>query len=130
MGLFDKLKDAITNIAPESSEKINKALDDIYSSAKSEVEKAKSGEKVPDKYLRFPQFESTIGELSTKKTDKYERCTIDYYKTNEDEINTYIDKVIQDGYIKITDVRYEKGNDYIIIENGNTSLHLVFHCRF
>lgn len=85
--------------------------------------------KVPEDYMSFPQFEGTIKDLSTKKIDKYHRCTIDYKDVTEDQVNAYVVKMIDAGFTKGSDVRYDKDNTYIILEKDVPNLHLVFHVK-
>ena len=84
---------------------------------------------VPEEYLSFPQFEGTIKDLSTKKIDKYHRCTIDYSGVTSEALNAYKVKITDAGYVKGSDVRYDKDNTYIIVEYEEQNLHLVFHVK-
>lgn len=130
MGLFSNLiKRAVKD---EAGKKLSQVGIDIINN----IEKLDSSKKdntkkltVPRDYMHFPQFDGVIGNLSTKLVDKYGRCTIDYYHVNDVDIEKYISNVQKDGYTKMTNVRYEKNNEYIIIEKNNDSLHLVFHIK-
>ena len=70
-----------------------------------------------------------VKDISTKVIDKYHRCTIDYEKSTVEKINEYRNQVVAAGYAKATDVRYEKGKEYIIIDPDGDYLHLVFHIK-
>ena len=130
MGFLDKFIKKV--VGSEIGKEIKKFDNEISKTIKDNVGELKGREnqkEVPRDYLHFPQFDGTIGDVSTKSCDKYERCTLDYYKVEESQVREYIDKVIHEGYEKMTNVRYEKGNEYIIIENEDNSLHLVFHVK-
>ena len=155
MGLFDSITKAFNdsgikeglNTLGEGLDKAAKDIGDDFN--KSELKKdltklgkdmgitgggssnttAAQAKTVPEEYLSFPQFEGTIAELSTKKIDKYHRCTIDYKNVTTDKINAYKVSIIDAGFVKGSDVRYDKDNTYIILEVNDTDLHLVFHVK-
>ena len=56
---------------------------------------------------------------------------MDFTHVSDQEISDYISKITSLGYIKGSDVRYDKGNTYIIIEYSPRSkyLKLVFHIK-
>jgi hypothetical protein len=144
MGLFDNL---INNKGiKEGFSQIGKGLEQAVNEVGKEIDKSglkddfkkigedlgsssKTPKSVPQEYLTFPQFEGTIAELSTKKIDKYHRCTIDYKDVTEDQVNAYISKIEEVGFKKGSDVRYDRDNTYIILEKDIPSLHLVFHVK-
>ena len=117
----------------ETRKKLNELERNITKNVKDNMGEIKAKEEnknqIPRDYLHFPQFDGVIGDISEKKESMYERCTLDYYKATDEEINKYIELVQKEGYTKMTSVRYEKGNEYIIIENNGNSLHLVFHIK-
>lgn len=150
MGLFDSiskafndsgLKDGLKQVGEGLEKAANQVGDEFNKSGIKEdlkkmgndigITSSKPNEpkKVPEEYLDFPQFEGTIAELSTKKIDKYHRCTIDYKDVTVDALNAYKVKITDAGYVKGSDVRYDKDNTYIIIEHEDTNLHLVFHVK-
>ena len=134
MGIFGDIVKSITRGVV--NEEVNKVERDIVNKVDESISsvkpKGESKYKVPEKYLHFPQFDGVIENLYEKKESKYERCTMDYAQSTSEEIKKYISDVENAGYKKATDVRYEKGNEYIIIENQNEAnyLHLVFHIKF
>ena len=85
---------------------------------------------IPEEYKEFPVFEGHIKDLCTKKTDKYERCTIKYNNLSEDSVTQYRNKIVEAGFAKATDVRYEKNNTYIIVDFDGSDLELVYHIKF
>ncbi len=148
MGLFDSiskafndsgLKDGLKQVgegldkaANQLGEEFNKSgiKEDLQKMGKDMgITSSNEPKKVPDEYLEFPQFEGTIKDLSTKKIDKYHRCTIDYKDVTTDALNAYKVKITDAGYVKGSDVRYDKDNTYIIVEYEEQNLHLVFHVK-
>ncbi len=131
MGFLDSLlKKVVSKEAREELSKVGRNITQMVEDNVGEF-KATSEAKgtIPRDYLHFPQFEGVIGDINEKKEAQYERCTLNYYKATDEEINKYIELVQKDGYTKMTNVRYEKNNEYIIIEKNNDSLHLVFHIK-
>ena len=127
MGLFDKLVKTINDSGlKDEFQKIGK---EIEKSVKDSNGKPKPTKEVPSDYSHFPQFDGEISDLSVKNIDKYHRCTIDYKESSIEAIDAYRDKVVSEGYIEATDVRYEKGNEYIIIDPDDKCMHLVFHVK-
>ena len=132
MGFLDGLLKRVVRSAV--NEEVNKVERDITKKVEDNIgeikPKKESRYHVPEKYMHFPQFDGAIDDIDEKKESKYERCTMDYYQATNDEIDKYIEEVQQKGYKKMTNVRFEKDNEYIIIENRNNYLHLVFHIKF
>ncbi len=138
MGLFDNLvkafndsglKDGISEVGKELEKTVNTVGSELNNLNLNGSSTPAPSKTVPSDYAHFPQFEGFIKELSTKNIDKYHRCTIDYDKTSEEKIEEYKASVVAAGYAKATDVRYEKGNEYIIIDPDGAYLHLVFHVK-
>ena len=123
------LKRVVRSAVRQETNKIDNRVSSTIRENVGNMKKEKSRYEVPEKYMHFPQFDGFISDMSEKKETSYERCTLDYDKATDDEINKYIGEVITKGYNKMTNVRYEKGNEYIIIENTGHSLHLVFHVK-
>ena len=135
MGLFDKLiKDVKDAINSEDANKIKEGLqnfvDNDLKNVAAESSSNMGGKTIPEEYSHFPVFESELGEVKTKVEKKYKRCTMKYYKATEDEIEAYRDKIVGLGYEKMTDVRYEKDNEYIIVDNNVSPMEVVFHVKF
>ena len=141
MGLFDNivkavkdsgLKEALENAGKGISEAAKEAgidTDKLKEEFKSTGSSISSGNTVPEKYTHFPQFAGEISDLSTKAMNGYERCTIDYKESTKEAIDEYRKQAEEAGYKKATDVRYEKDNEYIIIDPDDTYMHLVFHIK-
>ena len=136
MGLFDKLvKDVKNAINSEDAKKIKDGLqnfvdNDLKNVVPQSSSSSSSGKTIPEEYSHFPVFESELGEVKTKVEEKYKRCTMKYYKATEEEIEAYKDKIVALGYEKMTDVRYEKDNEYIIVDNNVSPMEVVFHVKF
>lgn len=127
MGLFDSLAKLGKNIVEnELAKKVNEVLPDELKGSSNSYN---SNYKIPSKYSGFPVFNGNISSLNENKSDRYERCTIDYSNTNNEEVNNYIRAIEDSGYVKASKVRYEKDNTYIIVEDNNGHLHLVFHIK-
>lgn len=132
MGFLDGLLKRVVRSAV--NEEVNKVERNITNEVRDTINenkpKQESRYKVGEKYLHFPQFDGVLDDVSEKKESTYERCTMDYYHATNEEIDKYANEVVEKGYKKMTNVRYEKDNEYIIIENRNNYLHLVFHIKF
>lgn len=133
MGFLDSIvkrivRGAVNEEVNKVERNITKSVENTIGNDIKSIKKEESKYSVPEEYMHFPQFDGVIEDLSTKNEAKYKRCTIDYKGTTSEEINKYRDEVEAKGYKKMTNVRYEKGNEYIIIEE-DYSLHLVFHIK-
>ena len=141
MGLFDSLKKFGEDIGKEIEKGVNSeafknvknAVENAANSASSEIKSfvdsnTPKTKEIPAEYSEFPKFRDTVTDLSTKETEKYTRCTMNFSDATEQEISEYISKINSLGYVKGSNVRYDKGNTYIIVE-GDYGLHLVFHIK-
>ncbi len=136
MGLFDKLvKDVKDAINSDDAKKIKEGFqnfvdNDLKSAVPQSSSSSSSGKSIPEEYSHFPVFEGEIGDLKTKKEEKYKRCTMKYYKATDEDVETYRKKIVDAGYEKMTDVRYEKDNEYIIVDDNKSPIEIVFHVKF
>ena len=144
MGFFsDVVKKVFTDEMKEGATKAAGDLDNAFKTMGDEISKTfsntpntgtvnnnSSNYTIPEEYKDFPLFEGTIKDLNTKKTDKYERCTIKYNNLDEDSVTKYRNKIVEAGFNKETDVRYEKNNEYIIVDFNGSDLELVYHIKF
>ena len=131
MGLFDNLvKKVIDNtIGQEKANELGTKLKEY--TKENFTTNLKSTKEIPSEYSHFPTFDHAIDTISTKNESKYKRCTMNFYNVKLDEVNAYIEKILSLGYKKETDVRFEKDNEYIIVDyNKEPELNLVFHVRF
>ena len=143
MGFFsDVVKKVFTDEMKEGATKAAGDLDNAFKTMGDEISKTFSNTPntgtvnnnnnytIPEEYKDFPLFEGTIKDLNTKKTDKYQRCTIKYNNLDEDSVTKYRNKIVETGFNKATDVRYEKNNEYIIVDFNGSDLELVYHIKF
>ncbi len=81
-------------------------------------------------YEDFPAFNKRADRTENRDTDKYKRRSFIYKNVTQDEIDNYLDQITSAGFVKMTDVRYERGNTYIIVDaNYSTGLNIVFHIK-
>ena len=141
MGFFsDIVKNVFTDEVRNDASKAAGELDKAFANAGDEISKAFGGSvssnnrnnySIPEEYKDFPVLSGTITDLTTKKMDRYQRCSITYYPVKSDVVNEYIDRIQKEGYIKATNVRYEKNNTYIIVDEiSNEELNIVYHIKF
>ena len=144
MGLFDSLKKLGEDIGKEIEKGVNsEGFKDFKNAMEGAVKDASEGirsatglnsnaqstKEIPAEYAEFPKFRDIVTELSTRETDKYIRCTMDYPNATTQEISDYISRINSLGYVKGSNVRFDKGNTYIIADTVNGGLHLVFHIK-
>ena len=143
MGLFDSLKKMTEDLGKEIEKGVNsegfkdfknamesaaKEATESIRSATGSNSSARSAKEIPAEYAEFPRFREVVTDVSTKETDKYIRCTMNFQDATEQEISDYISKITSAGYVKGSNVRYDKGNTYIIVEE-NYGLNIVFHIK-
>ena len=138
MGLFDSLKKLGADLEKEIEKGVGKDalqnLKDAVANAGNTngyTNNSRNGKayEIPTQYSEFPTFPKNPDELKTAETDKYERCTMDFYNASEQEVAEYVSKIVSLGYMKNTNVRYDKGNTYIIVDTEKGGLNLVFHIK-
>ena len=71
--------------------------------------------------VEFPMYDGRKTWKDNSNTDKYQR--IDYYFRGYDEalVNSYSMKFSQYGFNKISDIKYTRGNAYVIVEKESNS---------
>ena len=147
MGLFDELKKIskgdIEKFGKEFVNNVQNVTNDIGANISKEIKNAtgvdvtQSGEakksnvkEIPAEYSEFPTFSKDPDDLETKETDKYKRCSMNFYNVSNEEIESYTSKIQSLGYTKNTKVRFDKGNTYIIVDTDTSyDLNLVFHIK-
>lgn len=144
MGLFDSLKKLGEDIGKEIEKGVNsEGFKDFKNAMEGAVKDASDGirsfsetntstqkaKEIPEQYEDFPKFRDVVTELSTTETDKYIRCTMDFVDATEQEVSNYISKINSLGYVRGSNVRFDKGNTYIIVDTQNGGLNLVFHIK-
>ena len=78
--------------------------------------------------VEFPMFNGRKTWSYHSNTNKYKRKTY-YYKINREKMDEYLQKLSEFGFNKATDVRYDKDNAYVIVEEKDDSLHIAFHVK-
>ena len=142
MGLFDSLKklgqdlekeiengvgkDAIQNIKDAVA---NAGAGTATNSFSHNSNTGGSGKTIPTEYSEFPVFEGKLENVSTKETNNYTRCSMDYYNVTDEQVHNYILKINSLGYTMGSKVRYDKGNTYIIVDNQYGDLNIVYHVK-
>ncbi len=144
MGLFDSLKKIGEDIEKEIEKGINsEGFKDFKNAMEGAVKDASNGirsftetnssaqnlKAIPEAYREFPTFREGAPYLKTTETEKYIRCTMEYPNASDQEISEYVSKINSLGYVKGSEVRYDKGNTYIIVDTENGGLNLVFHIK-
>ena len=135
MGLFDNLVKSVSELAnTEEAKKLKDNLKNFAQSvdtSSSSNRSSSSSKSIPEEYSHFPVFNGKIDDLTTKNEEKYKRCSINYNNVNDADVEAYIKTIEEAGYEKKTDVRYEKNNEYIIVDrNTYVDLNIVYHVKF
>lgn len=78
--------------------------------------------------IEFPMCKGKKIWSNTRNTYKYSRKNY-YYRLDSMVMQNYIMDVESYGFHKASNVRYEKENAYIIIEELNNQLHIAFHVK-
>lgn len=112
MGLFDHLiKEVITS-----------ATDAIKPNLFKEI-----NEPIPSTYNMFPSYPGDLVEKPKETaTDKYTRLTLRYRGA---PLQEYYDLLFRSGYTRGTDVRYDKDNTYIIVEEVGKDTKIAYHIK-
>ena len=138
MGLFDSLKKIGQDLEKEIEKNVGSdALRSFKDAALNSNDLGSNGifsnnrnsKEIPAEYSEFPKFRENAEYLTTTETNKYIRCTMDYPNATDGEISGYISKINSLGYIRGSNVRFDNGNKYIIVDTENGGLHLVFHIK-
>lgn len=124
MGFFDKLINSIKKAVGENSNNSS-----CSSTTKAAANVKKGVTNIPEEYNMFPVFDGHCVSISTRNENKYKRCTMDYQKVEDQSFNNFLSEITSFGFEKATNVRYDYGNKYIIVERNNNDLHLVFHIK-
>ena len=140
MGLFDSLKklgediskEVEKSVGSETFKNLKDAVANASANASNEIHSYSNNgpaKEIPEEYSEFPKFRETVTDLSTKETEKYIRCTMNFSNVTEQEMAEYISKINSLGYVRGSNVRFDKGNTYIIVDNQYGNLNLVFHIK-
>ena len=78
--------------------------------------------------VEFPVFDGKQTWSDNRNTQQYQRKNY-YYRVDQDKLYTYISKLAEYGFMKVTEVRYERENAYVIVEQKDDRLHIAFHVK-
>ena len=121
MGLLDRLiNSAIDAAANKLDEKLQNTIENKFGGNKKEYT-------LPEEFSFFPKYEGTIvNGPERKSTEKYERITVFFEGLPNNE---YISQIQENGFYKASDVRYEKGNTYIIVDTNRGYTKIAYHIK-
>lgn len=126
MGIVSYLKDLIFG---KAKDKVlgGHHTTTVYNSRTTESNS--SSETLDSRYDAFPVFSTNPSNVTYKSTDKYMRCSLDFNKVTNEEVDRYIMRLSGNGFSKKTDVRYEKDNTYVIVDKQGKALNIVYHIK-
>ena len=127
MGLFDKLVKEVANrvvdkaIVPEVKRSVNESLGKSIKSVSYDI---------PGEYSEFPEFSGNMSQRPTiVNTDKYKRVTLHYDNVSSGMISEYQNVLQDNGYTRGSNVRFDKGHTYVIVEEDGTNLKIAYHVK-
>lgn len=130
MGLFDRL---ITKAVRTATNTITDTIiDNTVKPAAQQTVKDSLGIKdvkydIPSAYSDFPEYPSSMTSKPYEtKTDKYTRLTITY---SGDIKSEYENTLLSSGFSRESNVRYDKGNTYVIVESLGSNTKIVYHIK-
>jgi len=132
MGLFDSLKKIGESLGINFGDSAEEGpIKNVGETGTSAVKRGglRFSKEIPEKYSEFPKFRDEVYHLSETKTSKYTRCTMNFTNVKDREIEDYIYKIQSLGYVKGSEVRFDKENTYIIVDYNSGKLNLVFHIK-
>ncbi len=120
MGLFDSfLKEGMKKITEQVD--INSIKDAVG------INKNYDNYIVPEKYSNFPVYNGSLESKPYESdTPKYSRLTLFY--SGAPDIN-YFTILSANGFSKASDVRFDKGNTYVIVEDNGGSTKIAYHIK-
>jgi len=131
MGLFDNIIKQASKIVTNAIE--DKVFDNVANSVKNTINvdnrtnTTLQNYTIPEKYSSFPKYEGNMLEKPVEReTNNYSRITIRYSGTPSSE---FISSLMQNGFIKGSSVRYDKGNTYVIVDNLGNKTEIVYHIK-
>lgn len=84
-------------------------------------------DEIPETFIEFPEYPGVLLEKpQITTTSNYIRITLLY----NDYINeSYIEKLQMSGFKKASNVRYDKDNTYVIVEEIDDTTKIAFHIK-
>lgn len=134
MGLFNSIfKKATKAISEDILESAKNAIKDNLtisneSSNNIKPNATKSSEyTIPERYNNFPKYPGMIIKKPIEKsTDRYTRLTFLCTGVPNPE---YFSILENSGFIKGSDVRYDKDNTYVIVDGLGKTTEIVYHIK-
>ena len=84
-------------------------------------------DEIPETFIEFPEYQGVLLEKPVLTTTKdYTRITMLY---NDYIDKTYLEKLSSVGFKKASDVRYDRNNTYIIVEEIDDTTKIAFHIK-
>ena len=84
-------------------------------------------DELPEAFIEFPEYHGVLLEKPVLTTTKeYTRITLLY---NDYIDKNYLEKLDSLGFKKASDVRYDKNNTYIIVEEIDDTTKIAFHIK-
>ncbi len=113
MGLFDFI--------------FNRTKNEDYGGAISSENSPRKKRKIPERYLEFPEYPGVAASKPKSiETDNYYRLTMMY---KGEPIYDYIRTIEFAGYVKGSEVRFDKDNTYIIVEKIGNKTKIAYHIK-
>jgi len=82
---------------------------------------------IPNEYNSFPKYPgSMINKPYEIRTNKYNRLTINYSGSIKREFEN---DLLASGYIKASNVRFDKDNTYVIVESLGSNTKIAYHIK-
>ena len=118
--IFNFLGKAVKNAAQDYIEEYTDGVVSVNTTSDSV-----NSYEIPAEYSSFPVYPGTMyTKPITTDTDKYTRISL-FYKGAPSK--KYYETLIEAGYSKYSDVRYDQGNTYIIIEKIGRNTKVAYH---
>ena len=76
--------------------------------------------------VEFPIFDGKRTWVEGRNNSKYQRKDY-YYRMDNEKKDYYVTKLYEYGFTQRNNVRYDKDNAYVIIEESGDRLHIAFH---
>jgi len=82
---------------------------------------------IPEKYANFPKYNGTLAFKPIEtETEKYYRVRLNYTDSLDPNFTSTL---LQAGFIQGSNVRYDRGNTYVIVEKNNFGTSIVYHVK-
>ncbi len=128
MGLFDNLLKKATKMVTDNV--INEVKKTVRENLNINTDNfSTTPVSISERYDIFPKYPGKmIGKPFEKETKKYFRVTMRYEGMPD---NNFIMELTGNGFVKGSEVRYDKDNIYVIIDylRGNNQTEIVYHIK-